>query len=316
MAKDWAARLGHVNFQCGECKRAFDGAPDLVEDDPATEWHPYRYFAHCPRCKAENQPQARWARALLKAHQTSTGPTTPEGKAATAANLDGHPTSEEAQRTRFNAMKHGMTARVASYFPAKPDKYPFCVRCEVDRGWCGQQSACVKQTEIFMLHHAAFDQRNPKVLSRLHADIHSALMASLQMCLQAVLGEGVLIKQPRVELDRDGNSQTLTYVDESGKRAYIYDYQSNPAFKPIADLVSRLGLSMNDLGMSVRGAEDEEESALGRLKMDPQTQEALSDFSQRMGKALEGAKDVIALAHASRNADPVLVEHQANVGGG
>ena len=79
MPKDWTAQISHVNFRCGECRKAFEGAPDLVEDDAEQAHHPYRYFAHCPHCGARHQPQAGWERALLKAHQHSTGPKTPEG---------------------------------------------------------------------------------------------------------------------------------------------------------------------------------------------------------------------------------------------
>ncbi|UUZ68102.1 hypothetical protein LP416_27945 [Polaromonas sp. P2-4] len=314
MAKDWSGQLKQVNFKCGTCRGSFSSEPDLIEDDPDAPHHPYRYFANCIRCGAEHQPQAGWERGLLKAHQTSTGPVTAAGKAASAANLDGHPSSEETRRTRFNAMKHGMAAQTATYFPAKPDGYAFCGQCDVGRDWCAQQPACVKQTEIFMLHHAAFEQRNPKVLTRLHADLHAALMATLQMCLQAVLGEGVLIKQPRVELTREGDPVTLSYIDPQGKKAYIYDYTSNPAFKPIADLVSRLGLSMADLGMSVRGFEADEEKGMGVLKLDASTKETLEGFGARMLEASKNAADLIAKSQAATRADPVFIEHQAQGG--
>ena len=78
MPKDWSAQISHVNFRCGECRRAFEGEPDLIEDAPEQAHHPYAYFAHCPHCGAEHQPQASWERALLKAHQFSTGPKTPD----------------------------------------------------------------------------------------------------------------------------------------------------------------------------------------------------------------------------------------------
>lgn len=212
MAKDWSGQLTRVSFKCGTV-----GVPKVVRrragpdrrqpGRPAPSLSLLRDLLALPD---ELQPQASWEKALLKAHQTSTGPVTAEGKAASAANLDGHPTSEETRRTRFNAMKHGMAAHTATYFSAKPDGYAFCGQCDVSRDWCRAQTACVKQTQIFMLHHAAFDQRNPKVLTSLHADLHAALMATLQMCIQAVLGEGVLIKQPKVELSRDGTPTTLT----------------------------------------------------------------------------------------------------------
>jgi len=311
MPKDWTAALSHVNFRCAECRASFEAVPDLVEPDPTTEHHPWRYFAHCPKCPAQNQPQAAWARALLKAHQNATGPKTAEGKAATARNLDGHPTSEEAQRTRFNAMQHGMAARTATYFPSKPDRYAFCARSDMDRVWCGQQSACVKQTEIFMLHHAAFDQRDPKVLAGLHADLQASLTAMLQMAIQDVLGEGITIVQPRVELDREGTPVTLTYLDAQGTRQYIMNRQSNPAIKAVTELVTRLGLSMSDLGMTVRAAEAEDHGLKGRLELDDVQRESMAKFGERMLLATEQAKQQIAAAQKRKAEDPVLVEFQA-----
>ncbi|MFN3303133.1 MAG: hypothetical protein ACK44A_05365, partial [Roseateles sp.] len=108
--RDWRDELDRVNFRCGVCRSGFSARPDLVEPAPEEEHHPWRYFAACPTCGAANQPQAAWERSLLKAHQMATGPRTPEGLAASAANLAGHPTAEEALRTRFNAMKHGLNA--------------------------------------------------------------------------------------------------------------------------------------------------------------------------------------------------------------
>lgn len=316
MRKDWSEELDRVTFRCGVCRYTWAAAPDLVEPDEAPEaaHHPFRYFGHCQACDAKNQPQAPWERGLLKAHQAATGPRTPEGKAATTANLAGHPTPEEALRTRFNGMKHGLNARVATYFPAKPDGYAFCRQCDVDRYWCSEQPACVKQTEIFMLHHAAFEQRNPKVLSRVHGDIHAALVASLQMCLQAVLGDGVVIKTPKVQLDKDGNSVALSWTDAAGNEHPIYEYMANPAFKPIADLVTRLGLSLADLGMTQKAADDEDAQLKGRLGLHGQVPEDLSSFSGRMLAALEKLGGTIEQAKKEAAADPVLLEHQAQTG--
>ena len=315
MAKDWRKELERLNFRCGVCRWTWEAAPDLVEPDEEAVHHPYRYFGDCPGCGAKHQPQAPWERALLKAHQLATGPKTPEGRAAVTANLEGHPTPEEALRTRFNGMKHGLHARTATYFPAKPDGYPFCKGCDVDRYWCGEQPACVKQTELFMLHHAAFEQRDPKVLGRVHSDIHSALVASLQMCLQAVLADGVVIKTPKVQLDKDGNSVALEFTDEHGKVYPIMEYMANPVFKPIADLITRLGLSLADLGMTVKAADDADDELKGRLGVGSSTGEALEAFSQRMAATLEKLPAMLSAAKAATAQDPVLLEHEAATGG-
>lgn len=310
-SKDWSAQLRLVSFRCRECKHSWQAEPDLVRADADRAVHPFLYLAHCPKCKAENQPQAGWERALMAAHQAATGPITPEGKAASAGNLVGHPTPEEARLTRFNAMRHGMNARVAQYFPPKPGKYAFCATCEVDRAWCAAQPACVKQTELFMLHHAAVDQRNPKHLAAIHADILAAVTAALQLCLQAVLGEGVLIKQPRVEMDREGNPVTLTYLQADGTKGYIYDYQANPAFKPITDLISRLGLSMGDLGLTVKAADEDDPAASGSLGLGSAPRESLEDFNRRMVAAMGDMREKLGRAAANLRRDPVLIEHEA-----
>lgn len=315
MRKDWSQQLEHLNFRCGVCTYAWSGPPDLVEPDEEAPHHPYRYFADCTACGAKRQPQAHWERALLKAHQHATGPKTADGKAATAQNLAGHPTPEEALRTRFNAMKHGMSARTATYFPAKPDGYDFCARCDVDRFWCAEQPACAKQTELFMLHHAAFEQRDPKVLGRVHSDVHAALVASLQMCLQSVLADGVVLKVPKVQLDDKGRPVTLTFEDEQGNKHNVIEYMANPVFKPISDLITRLGLSLSDLGMTIKSAEQEDEAVRGRLGRDVAQTEALQAFSERMSATLERLPGLLATARDQAAKDPVLLEHQAQTGG-
>lgn len=323
MAKrDWRNELDRVNFQCGVCRHAWEDRPDLVEPLPPEQaeghYHPWRYFADCPTCGSAHQPQALWERALMKAHQAATGPRTPEGLAATAKNLVGHPTPEEAKRTRFNAMKHGLNARVATYFPAKPGGYAFCARCDVNRVWCARQPACVKQAETFMLHHAAFEQRDPKALAALHGDLHAALVASLQMCLQAVLGDGVVIKTPKLEMrpDAEGHllNQVVSYFDGDGNEHVIYDYAANPAFKPIADLVTRLGLSLSDLGMTVKAQEDEANPMRGRLAEPEKAPEVLEAFADRMAAAMAKLPGLLQQARDVAAQDPVLLEHQAQTG--
>lgn len=314
MRKDWSAELSSCSFRCDVCRHTWQAKPDLVEPDAEAPHHPYRYFGHCPSCEAQNQPQAPWERALLKAHQMATGPRTPEGVAATTANLAGHPTPEETMRTRFNAMKHGMHARTATYFPAKPDGYAHCARCDVDRDYCAAQPACVKQVELFMLHHAAFEQRDPKVLGRVHSDLHAALVATLQLCLQQVLGDGVVIKTPKVQVF-EGTSVTLQWTDSAGQRHTVYEYAANPVFKPLTDLISRLGLSLQDLGMTQQAGDEQDAALRGRLAGAGQpVAEQLASYADRMATAMERLGKVIGEARAEAEADPVLLEHQAATG--
>ncbi|WP_196221158.1 FmdB family zinc ribbon protein [Sansalvadorimonas verongulae] len=139
---------GSVTFRCADCSHTFDAAPGRT--DPAPERaHPFRYFADCPLC-GEESPQVHWQVGLFNAHLKATGPKTQAGKAASAANLAGHPTPEESQITRYNAMKHGASAKTAMYFPARPDKYPHCKTCDIDRDYCAQQIACLKRSDLML----------------------------------------------------------------------------------------------------------------------------------------------------------------------
>lgn len=309
--KDTYQPLAEVTFRCVGCRRNWKAAPARVEDWPEDGLHPWRYFATCAECGAECE-QAGFERGLLRAWRSSTGPRTAEGIAATAKNLEGHPTPEEALRTRFNGMKHGLTAKVATYFPPKPDGYAFCKACEVDRDWCREQPACVKQTQHFMLHHAAFEQKNPKHLMGIYADFHAALMLTIQQILQTIIADGVTINQPKTYYDREGNCLVVQYIDEQGRPQTVRDIQAHPLFRPLGELISRTGISLADLGMTGRSFE-EEAPLPGRLKPGEGAM-ALEDFAQKQAKALESLKGLLERGKARAAADPVLVEYRQQMG--
>lgn len=303
-----AARLDHVHFHCRGCGERFETAPAGVEDAPEDAWHPWRYLAPCPKCRAAAS-QAGWERALLKAWKHATGPRTPEGIAATSANLTGHPTAEEALRTRFNAMKHGLSAKVATYFPAKPDKYARCQSCEVDRAWCAAQPACAKQQELFLLHHAAFEQKNPRHLSSIYANLQAAVFALVQEIVTTIIADGAKITAPQYYTDPSGQLVVATYIDEHGKRRIIHDIEAHPLFRPLSELLSRNGLSLADMGMTAKVVEEDEE-AMGRVKTVTDERTAVEQFSRQTVESMQALAGMIERATASRSRDPILIEHE------
>ena len=313
MAKDRSKPLSEINFYCRPCFQSFKAEPGRVEDAPEAEHHPFEYFAPCPKCGAECG-QAAWEKGLLKAWANATGPKTEEGRAATAANLEGHPTKEESLRTRFNAMKHGLAARTATYFPSKPDGYSFCSACDVDRVWCAAQPACAKKTELFMLHHAAFEQKNPKHLTGIYADLQASLFAVLQQILQTIIADGVKIEAPQYYTTKDGELLIAEYVDESGNRRIIKDINAHPLFKPLGEMLSRAGLSLSDMGMTAKVIEADDEE-MGRLQEDQQQRGSMLEFQKRQTSALEALAGAIERAKSNKQRDPVLIEHQAQNGG-
>lgn len=310
---DRSQRLSEVTFRCAACRAVFSAPPSRIEEAPERDWHPWRYAADCPSCGAE-AAQASWEVGLLKAWQSATGPRTPEGKAASAANLGGHPTPEEAQRTRFNAMKHGLSAKTANYFPARPGKYSFCDGCDVNWGWCAQQPACSKQTQLFMMHHAAFESRNPKHLSGIYADLQAALFSVLQQILQTIIADGVKIEAPQYYTDKEGVMIIAKYRGDDGVMHTIKDISAHPLFKPLGELMSKNNLSLADMGMTAKVIDDEE-AEMGRLESQSEAREALTDFARQQAKSLNDLRGLLQNAQAKRDADPILIEYHQQNGG-
>ncbi|MDP2398874.1 MAG: hypothetical protein Q8M53_11015 [Burkholderiales bacterium] len=302
-----------VNFHCKPCRRTFDAEPARTEDNPDQEHHPFTYFGDCPDCGQET-PQSGWDRALQKAWQNATGPKTEEGKIATAKNLEGHPTPDEARRTRFNAMKTGMHAKVATYYPAKPDSYSFCSSCEVDRTWCKSQPACIKQTETFLLHHAAFDQRDPKKLQGLHSNFQAAVFTVLQQILQTIIADGVKITAPQYYTDKEGVMIIAEYFDpETKQNKIIQDIQAHPLFKPLGELMSRNNYSLADMGMTVKVI-DQQNDDMGRFAATEAARDNLLEFQQRQTQALERIAGMVDRGRKETDRDPVLLEYNADTG--
>ena len=309
MGKPRLEPLLSVKFLCGSCGHQFEASPARVEDDPEAEWHPYRYSAPCPECQAEAE-QAWWQRNLMKAYARATGPKTPEGKAAAAANLEGHPTPEEAKRTRFNAVTNGLSARVATFFPPKPGKYPACEGCEhLATEGCREYGACLKRSELFLRTHVAFEQKSPELLQEIWSDLQSGTIALLQDMIRSVVKTGAEIKTPKVMLDPDGKPVTLTWTDPTtGRKVPVVEVMGHPLIGRISELLSRNNLSLSDLAMTPK---QQEGDALlkGALDDEAEDRDSLLEYQRRQTQALEGLRGMIERSRERVSRDPVLIEH-------
>lgn len=305
-------RLDDVRFHCLDCDYRFEAAPARVEDAPQDEWHPWRYFAACPECGRETE-QERQQRGLLKAWASATGPKTAEGRAASAKNIEGHPTPEEAQRTRFNALKHGLNARTATYWPARPGRYPDCDGCEYFDG-CWTATACQKRVDLYFQHHLAFAVGDPTLLTEINADLQANLRAIINLMVMDVIKDGATTRAPQWYYDKDGGFHLAQYVDqETGQRRVLTELREHPMLKRIGEWVARIGLSLADMGMTPR-AKEEKEDAAGYLDGKKQRQEASLEYQERQAAALENLTAMIQRSRANAASDPVLIEHQQQGG--
>ena len=303
-------RLDEVEFQC-ECGHRWSGVPDRVEDAPEDGWHPWRYYAPCPdRDCGQEATQARQARHLLKLWASATGPRTAEGKAAVTKNLEGHPTPEEAQRTRFNGLKHGLNARVATYWPARPGGYAQCANCEQLYNGCRHGDPCQKKTELFLRHHIAFDTGDPKLLGEIRADLHANLSAIVSDLILSVIQDGARQKTPEWYFDKDGSFHLARHVDEeSGELVQIFKIEVHPAVKIIGELVTRLGLDLNSQGMTPK-VQDDQDVIRGHLANEEQNQGQLLEYQRQQAESLQALQGMIERSKDATRRDPVLIEHQ------
>jgi len=304
---DSAAQRAKVTFVCSECDRQWRSAPDRVEDFPEDDVHPWAYFCVCPKC-GEDAGQLPQERNLFKAWSKSTGPRTAAGIAAVTKNLEGHPTQEEARRTRFNAMKHGVYARTATYFPAKPGKYPQCDGCQYFVECIGSV-ACRKKAELFLRTHIAFETKDPGLLTEINADIQSMVHSLVQDILLAIVGEGVQLKNPAYYYDKDGGLHFVEYEDEQGTKHKIHDIAAHPLLKTLKDMLSANGMTLSDLAMTPKVQEDNDRD-MGTLEAQGQSRDSLLAFQQRQTEALEKLPAMIARGQDRINKDPVFIDHQ------
>lgn len=305
--KDPKSQLSEVTFRCAKTGHgAFKASPARVDPDPDDAVHPWQYFAPCPYCE-EECPQAHWERSLMKAWQNATGPTSEEGKAASAENLVGHPTKEESLRTRFNAMKHGASAKVATYFPAKPDGYPMCATCDVDRYFCSQQPCCTKQTQNFMLHHAAFEQRKPGMLTEMYSGMQAAVFSILQQIIQTIIADGVKLTRPVFHFDEKGALSLAIYTDEDGERKTIIDVAAHPLLKSMSDLLIKNNLSLADMGMTNKVIEADDLMP-GQVSRSAAPLISDDEYRRQQLAALQALGDKVMRSNKLTSADPILVE--------
>lgn len=302
-------KLAEVRFRCDGCGHGFAAAPAAVVDAPDDAWHPWRYEAPCPAC-GETADQDPGERKLLKAWASATGPKTAEGKARSAANLDGHPTPEAAQRTRFNGLKHGLNARVATFWPARPGRYPQCATCELLNNGCNTSMACQKKTELFLRHHVAFKTGDASLLTKYRAELHANLTAIVEDIILSIIQRGAEIRTPEWYYDNEGSFHLARYMDEAtGEPVQIYKLEMHPGIKLVGELVTRFGLDLNSQGMTPK-VQDDNDVVRGFLDAEKSSTGTMLEHQQRQTKALEALGDMIQRSRERTARDPVLIEHQ------
>ena len=116
-------------------------------------------------------------------------------------------------------------------------------------------------------------------------------------------------------MDKDGRCLVVEYFDEQGRRCVVNDLDAHPLFKPLAELISRTGISLTELGMSGKSVEAEVQLP-GQLQgASKGGVEAIEDFARKQASALEALGGLMQRAKEKTVVDPVLVEFKEQISG-
>ncbi len=225
-------------------------------------------------------------------------------------NLEGHPTAQESQLTRFNAMKHGLNAKVARYFPARPGKYPQCESCPYLNNGCTELTkACMRRAEVFMLHMIAYEEKDPRLLVAMNAELQASVRAIINDIILVIAKDGVQLVTPEWYYDKDGGFHFAEGKNSAGETVVIKKVQEHPLLKILIDLIKANGMTLPDDRMTTRSMQENSELQ-GYLQAQAGEQEQLSDYARRSAVALENLTGMIERSRTRVKNDPVLLEHQ------
>ncbi len=311
--------LDEITLRCLDCRLNFKSTTPRIDDAPEREWHPWRYFALCPECGKECE-QVYWERNLLKMLASppdprNMGPKTDEARHRCGANVrailnDPERLARRVAKSRFNSLKHGLYAKVATYFPARPGHYAHCTGCPY-RTECGtwEHGACLHRTELFLRHRLAFQQRDPAALQDVYADNQAQIQAIFQDIILAIVRTGVEIRTPEWFPDKEGHLRLAEYELPDGTTERIMKIEAHPLLKPMFEIMSRNGMTLPDMLMTPKASEQDDELK-GFLATTESTAEAMSDFAARQAGALERLTDLIERSREKQQRDPVLIEYR------
>ena len=303
-------QLNKVNFHCRACGLKFSAAPSRVEDAPERAYHPWHYFAGCLDCGLE-AGQANWEKGLMATFGKHTGPKTTEGKASSAANLEGHPTPEEAQRTRFNAITTGAHAQTATFFPAKPGGYPHCTGCEYLESmacWDSPSRACLKRTELLLQHQIAFETGDPRLLTDLRSRTQAMVQALIDDMILAIISSGVELKQPEWYFDPKGEKFHIVSFEKDGQTEFSYKVSAHPLLKTLGDFLSKNNMTLSDLEMTPK-QQTQDTLLEGYLEQQGGERETALEFQQKQTELLENLQHQIGRSRENLKRDPVMIEY-------
>lgn len=295
-----------IHFRCAACKIDFDAVPG---DTVPTE-HPScpDYYAACPQCGGRAPEYWRMRnlrRSYARVNGKKPGPATEAGRAVALSNLS-PPDAAGIARLKIAALRHGMYARTAQWYPAIPGSR-WCGHCDVDPAYCRKQPACLKQTELFMRHKIAFDTRDPGLFRELRAETTANVQAIINMMIGDIVSRGVTLSKPDWFVGEGG---AVTFVDDpTGDSRFVQQFYAHPLLKHLTDMLQKMGMSLTDEGMTVK-QQEEDATMRGHIEEEQAGRDTLLGFQQQQAENLARLSELFARSRERVKTDPVLVGYQ------
>jgi hypothetical protein len=293
-----------TTFRCGRCKQNLELPVERVEDRIDQDPHPFEYFAHCPTCKNEIT-EAPFVKNLYRAWLNITGTKSPE---VSARNL---PAPDDPRR-KFNALKSGLFAKKAKYFPAKVGRYPECDGCEHSHE-CETIGICLQISKVKMMVAQAFDSKDPAFLQPLFQDIQADVFVLLQRLIGQALRDGAILTSPVWHGTKDSYLMVNYHDPETGKLKQLMQHELHPAIRAIAELLQKNGLSLADLQMTPKTQADHA-AQMGHLKGQTDERMTTREFQEKKLEQNRKFLEALSGATARREKDPMFREHQEEAG--
>ena len=192
---------------------------------------------------------------LLKAWDNATGP-------------------KNTEITRFNAISHGLTAKVAQYHPARPGQYAVCHGCEYLDEICGHgdNKYCLKRTEIYMRHRLAAESGDIDSLKDVYADTQAGAQIILDNMIMAIARTGVEVHEVVTTKNKDGTLEVAQVISKDGQIIPITNLKAHPLIKPLIEMMSKNGITLTDM-MLTQKQQGEEATAQGFLQDEHEARE-------------------------------------------
>ena len=163
-----------------------------------------------------------------------------------------------------------------------------------------------------MLHHAAFEQKDPKVIQPIFANMQASITALVQQIIQTIIADGVKLEAPAWAINnKTGDIVIGEYVDAEGNMRTIMEVKAHPLIKSLQEFLSRNNMALSDLGMTPKMIEKEDEGVSGRFGSADETRTLdMDEYMRQQAESMSKLRELTERARLKKESDPVLLEYR------